>query len=293
MIRVGLASASLLSLTTKEVVSLASRALVEGIEWSADGHVPCGNYQNAEDVMFTTLRAGLTVVSYATLVRIMPDDVPCVSFSKVLDTARALEAPFIRVWGGDGPSQGLDPLKRNDFITRARAAADKAGSYGITILFSLGKNTYFDSYNSALLLCKDINHPFIKLAWEPLYGDCFENAMPRFLELSSLTRVLYARNLYSYGTVGLLADIDEDLLYYLAYFRNRTGMMSPGIHVMDRYVVVNGFMGGNLKNLIVDVGLLRDRAAKLEIMYRRYTTADYVDPLEKLKKDNEKCIIPG
>lgn len=96
----GLTSITFRNLSTDAILDLASRAGLEGIEWGADVHVLPGDLQTAEQVARRTAEAGLAVLSYGSYLKIGQCEKPIQEFERILDSAKALGAPMIRVWAG-------------------------------------------------------------------------------------------------------------------------------------------------------------------------------------------------
>ena len=86
---------------TDEVIALAVRAKLAGIEWGADGHVPPGETALAESVARRCGDAGVAVTSYGTYLGMAPfddPDSPPDELAAALDSAEALGAPLVRAW---------------------------------------------------------------------------------------------------------------------------------------------------------------------------------------------------
>ena len=62
--KTGLTSVSFRKLSVDEVIDLAKKAKVDGIEWGSDVHVPETDVDGAIDVARKTREAGLEVLSY-------------------------------------------------------------------------------------------------------------------------------------------------------------------------------------------------------------------------------------
>ncbi len=68
----GLCSITFRDLTPREVVALAVRSGIAGIEWGGDVHVPPGDVGAAESVAALCRDAGITVVSYGSYLGMGP-----------------------------------------------------------------------------------------------------------------------------------------------------------------------------------------------------------------------------
>src|SRR6187549_164575 len=94
----GLVSVTFRQLPPREIVDLARRAELGGIEWGGDVHVPAGDAGRAREVRAMTEDAGLSIVAYGSYYRAGEEDEA--AFAPVLDSACALGAPAIRIWAG-------------------------------------------------------------------------------------------------------------------------------------------------------------------------------------------------
>lgn len=101
----GLCSVTLRASSPGEVVDVAAAAGLTAIEWGGDVHVPTGDLSAATEVAARTAAAGLSVGSYGSYLFAEPelaDD----EIARVVDTATALGAPWIRVWCPFGVEPG-------------------------------------------------------------------------------------------------------------------------------------------------------------------------------------------
>lgn len=156
VIRTGLCSVTLRALAMNEVVEVASAAGLECIEWGADVHVLPGDMVAAEAAREATAAAGLRVASYGSYYRAGRDD-PA-GFAAVLDSARALRAPRIRIWAGAVASADAAPAERQAAAVAARDAAERAAADDIEVAFEFHHDTLTDEAQSTLGLLKAVEH---------------------------------------------------------------------------------------------------------------------------------------
>lgn len=149
-----------------EIVETAATAGLDAIEWAADAHIRPGDLKTAEETMMATLRAGMTIASYASLYRAGSEDEGHERFKALLETAHYLYAPNLRVFAPPRPPRGAKTAV--DLPGKLRALGDLAAARGISLCLSLGRNTLLDDYPAALALVSEARHPFVKLAWEDL-----------------------------------------------------------------------------------------------------------------------------
>jgi sugar phosphate isomerase/epimerase len=88
-------------------------------------------------------------------------------FRRTLYCARALEAPFIRIFSFFIP-QGDDPAKyRDEVIARLGAIAKEAEGHNVTLLHENEKEIYGDVPTRCLDIITSVNSPVLRVAWDP------------------------------------------------------------------------------------------------------------------------------
>ena len=172
MLKTGLCSITFRKLGTDAIIELAADAGLDGIEWGGDVHVVPGDPQNAAAVGRATRDAGLAVSSYGSYYR---SDAEAGAFAPVLEAAKALEAPVIRVWAGRKGSADADPEYRAEVIAALRKAVNAASAEGRTVALEYHGNTLTDTRTSAHQLLREVDHPGLKLYWQPRNGGRLED----------------------------------------------------------------------------------------------------------------------
>jgi sugar phosphate isomerase/epimerase len=168
MIRTGLVSVTYRQLAPERIVKLSRSAGLQGIEWGGDVHVPHGDTQRATQVRALTEEAGLCVVSYGSYYRVGHQE-PA-PFELVLETARALGAPTVRVWAGKRGSAEADPAYRTGVAADTRQITDLAQQAGVGIAYEYHGNSLTDTSDSAVQLLQKVNHPALSTYWQELDG---------------------------------------------------------------------------------------------------------------------------
>lgn len=188
MFRIGLSSSAFLASSCEDVVARAKELGFEGLEWAGAPHLGAGDREAARRVMHATLRAGLTIVSYAPLYRVVPGGGRGLSFEAILDTARDIYAPVIRVYAGEGSRQG--PGDRAAFLDELRRIGDEAGRHGIGLALSPDRRSLMPGLREGASCAAELAHPFVGLSWEPGAGELDESAalLEESPELFSLLR---------------------------------------------------------------------------------------------------------
>ena len=176
MIRPGLVSISFRKLTTEQIIALCVRAGLEGVEWGGDVHVPHGDVPMAESVARATADAGLAVAAYGSYYR-AGETADNPDFAAVLDSARALGAPLIRVWAGKRGSADADSTYRQQVVDDLRRISGLAGAAGIAVACEHHGGTLTDTDASACALYEETNHPNLQAYWQPAVGRSTEDLL--------------------------------------------------------------------------------------------------------------------
>ncbi len=161
--KTGLTSVTFRQLSPILVVEHAKNAGLFGIEWGGDIHVPPGDIATALDLSKLTRDAGLTVMSYGSYFRALPDD----NFSPILDTATALGAPVIRIWAGTKSPDMLSGFEFESMVLSIRKACKEAEEREIALVLEYHRNTFTETAQGAVQLLDAVNQPNLKTYWQP------------------------------------------------------------------------------------------------------------------------------
>ncbi|HUX59347.1 MAG TPA: TIM barrel protein [Bacteroidales bacterium] len=170
MIIPGLTSVTFRNRTPQEVVRMALKAGLMGIEWGGDIHVPVGDVNQAAKVFGLTRNSGLQVSAYGSYYTVGKSSDDGIRFDDVLQTAEALNAPVIRIWAGENGSGESTQKYRRMVLDETLKIADEAGRSGIGLAFEFHENTLNDSYEACCELLTDLNHPVVNTFWQPVHG---------------------------------------------------------------------------------------------------------------------------
>ena len=164
MLPIGLVSVSLRELNADQIIAACLDAGLNGIEWGGDVHVPHGEIEMASEVGRKTRAAGLQVAAYGSYYRCDGDQT--LQFSDVLASARALEAPLIRVWAGtvDAPDSTLGDFTR--VIADLERISLMAGEISIATEFHGG--TLTSTAQGAFEIGMNLVDFGVKTLWQPL-----------------------------------------------------------------------------------------------------------------------------
>ncbi|MDL4840307.1 sugar phosphate isomerase/epimerase family protein [Aquibacillus rhizosphaerae] len=175
MFKLGLCSVTFRNHSVDQVIDLAKKASLQGIEWGADIHVPPGSLQHAKEVKNKTTNAKLEVVSYGSYYRVGDENE--YSFKEILETALELSAPAIRVWAGTLGSQEATNVYREKVVEDAKRIGNLADKQGVTVHFEYHGNTLTDTMESAKQLMEEVNHSNIYLYWQPAVGRTIDDRL--------------------------------------------------------------------------------------------------------------------
>ena len=145
-------------LTVDEVIALAVRAELAGLEWGADGHVPPGELAVADRVAWRCADAGVAVTSYGTYLGIAPfddPDSPPDELAAALDSAEALGAPLVRVWTAFGTESDSPAADRAAVMATTSAIVEAAAMRGLGVALEFHPGTLTHSAAGARTLLAD------------------------------------------------------------------------------------------------------------------------------------------
>ena len=216
MIYPGLVSITFRQLSPREILDLACRAGIQGVEWGGDVHVPHGDLEAAREVGRMTREAGLENVSYGSYYQLGAGNQEGLSFEVVSDTALALETKLVRVWAGDKGSADADEAYRKRVAEESLRLADMAAVRGITIAYEWHIHTLTDTFASAAELLKAADRDNIKTLWQPAVGRPAEECER---EISSLLQRLSHLHVYHWQGYAERRPLSEGAAAWREYFR--------------------------------------------------------------------------
>ena len=162
----GLVTITFRAFSPREIVELAAKAKLVGLEWGGDVHVPVGELARAAEVRKMTADMGLRTVAYGSYVRLGEEGARG-QLTAAVQTARALGAPAIRVWAGKRGSAAADADYRKRVVADALRLAELAAAEQIVVCYEYHDGTLTDTDASAHELLAATQHPWIKTLWQP------------------------------------------------------------------------------------------------------------------------------
>ena len=166
----GLVSISFRKLTARQIVDAVAAAGLEGIEWGGDIHAPHGDLVRAREVGAMTREAGLRVAAYGSYYRAGFSEGQGLPFERVLDSARALQAPTIRIWAGVGGSAETDAATRTRIAEDSLRVGSMAREQGLGVAFEYHRGTLTDTRDSTRALLRETEVAGLTCYWQPPVG---------------------------------------------------------------------------------------------------------------------------
>jgi sugar phosphate isomerase/epimerase len=251
----GLCSITFRGLDADDVLALATRAGVEGIEWGADGHVPPGGGAAVAALGERCRDAGVEVVSYGSYLGMGPpaDDEATV-VEAVLDSAVALRAPMVRIWTEFGVTPASADDERRRVTERTAALADAIAARGLLTALEFHPGTLTETAASACALVSSLDRAALRSHWQP---DPSLSATAALAELARVAPHLAHLHVFSWGPGGIddrraLAE-GADLWPDALSCADRDAPPLPG----RRYALCEYVRHDDPEQLVVDVRTLR------------------------------------
>lgn len=160
MLKSGLCSVTFRKLTAEEVIDLAVKTNLQSIEWGGDIHSPAGDVETAARIGELTRKAGLEVAGYGSYFRC--DDPALIE--KAIASARAMQAPAIRVWSGSTASDLCSDAEKARITALFQEMCDAAKELIINCEFH--RNTLTDCADSTLQLIKQVDRSNFRTSFQ-------------------------------------------------------------------------------------------------------------------------------
>ena len=199
--KTGLTSVSFRKLSADEVIELAARAGVDGIEWGSDVHVPENDIENARAVAEKTRAAGLEVISYGSYFYLGEG----ADFAPYIEAAKALGATTIRIWGGKKERWELDAAGYAQLVAEMKAIGEMAEAAGVTVSLEYHQHSITATAEDAARFVQDVGASSVRLYWQAIIQSSFED------NLADIDTVApYLTNVHVFNYV----DSKQELLSY-------------------------------------------------------------------------------
>lgn len=249
MLSSGLVSITFRQLTPEAIIGLVCDAGLRGIEWGGDVHVPHGDLERASKVGQMTREAGLKVAAYGSYFRVGQSEQNGLPFSQVVDSARKMGAPVIRVWAGPAGSAEMDSSERGQVVEELRRMAELAAKAGVRVATEFHGGTLTDTNESAKRLLLEVDHPNLSTYWQPLMGMSDETCVEAIGQLSPWLSHLHVYHWSSFKERCALAAGAERWQKFLQAAREIPG---------DRYAMLEFVKDDAPENFLRDAATLHE-----------------------------------
>lgn len=185
----GLVSVTFRELTPVQIIDLAVKSGVDGIEWGADVHIKPGEFDKASTILEYSNSQGIKVLSYASYYKSGASDPQ--DFDLVLQTAVKLQAPRIRLWAGNKDSALFSQLDYQQLVEDLQRVSALAQSLGIEVGIEFHNGTYTDSSLSTQQLFKSLSGSALYSYWQPPLGTPLEDNLQTIRSLGKAIRMVH------------------------------------------------------------------------------------------------------
>ncbi len=185
----GLVSVTFRQLNPVQIIDLAVKSGIDGIEWGADVHIKPGEFDKASTVLEYSNSQGIKVLSYASYYKSGFSDPQ--DFDLVLQTAVKLQAPRIRVWAGNKDSSLFSELDYQQMVDDLHRVSALAQSLGIEVGIEFHIATYTDTSLSTQKLFKSLSGSALYSYWQPPLGAPLEDNLQTIRSLGKAIRMVH------------------------------------------------------------------------------------------------------
>ena len=191
-LRAGIVSVTFRQYAFRHFIEYIKPSGLSCIEWGGDIHAPYNDLQKAEAIAGEMQKNNLATASYGSYYRLGQTHEP-EQFSMILETAKKLSAPMIRVWGGAKASRKLTKQERKEIIGDALVISEKARQENIKVSLEYHADTITDTIKSALDFIREVRKQGggnIYLYWQPnQFMDYIDNKSDLMLLCPYLTNI--------------------------------------------------------------------------------------------------------
>lgn len=149
------------------MIQLAQPAQLELIEWHGLKHVVHGDLDAAGRIGQSTLDAGLGVAAYGSYYVIGESESQGLPFGTVLQTAKQLQAPMVRVWAGNLSPAEATSAYRARIADETRRIADLAAEENIKLVLEFHNGSLTETGESCAALMEAVDHANARAYWQP------------------------------------------------------------------------------------------------------------------------------
>ena len=139
-----------------------------------------------------------------------------------LESAKALGAPMIRIWGGKKASDQFLRADRAAFVAELKTFASLAKTYGITLALECHRDTITDEYHNTLALLKEVGADNLTSFWQPLQSRTESYNLDSAAAHAPFVRHIHVFHWRDKQKLPLSEAVDTWRSYLSAFFTPRT-----------------------------------------------------------------------
>ena len=247
--KTGLTSVSFRKLSAEEVIEVAAKAGVDGIEWGSDVHVPPTNTEYAKEIAEKTREKGLEVISYGSYFYLGENN----DFAPFIDTAVAMGTKYIRIWGGKKERHELSDEQYEALVEETKKIGKMAAEKGVIVSLEYHQHSITATAVDAAKFASDVDMPSIRLYWQSILNRSLEDNLADFELVAPYLTNVHVFN-YVDGKQELL-EAGDGIKNWTAYIERIKKV--PG----ERAIMTEFCKGGLPESFIADAAVL-NRLAK-------------------------------
>lgn len=249
----GLVSITFRQLSPEQIIDLVGQARLQGIEWGGDIHVPPNDLQRAKRIGQLTREAGLDIAAYGSYYRFNEDDRMLPKFQEILQTASALETDVIRVWAGAAGSVETDEETYVKVVKDLQKAGEYAVHQQLQLALEYHGGTLTDQTKSAVRLMQDIDHPAVKVYWQPPVDKSISERLDSLQQITPWLSNLHVFQWDKSSRLPLINGIVEWREYLQALYLNKS-KLPP---MPKRYAMIEFVKGDSPEQFLEDAATLK------------------------------------
>ena len=249
----GLCAISFRKHNIEDIAASAARSGLSFIEWGSDVSVPSGKTDIAESARALSDSLTLRSPSYGSYFKLGIHKTD--ELLPILENAKILGSSTVRIWGYNALVTPEDPVTWKMLVDAARAVANIASAYGITLALECHNNTLTEHYENALRFLSDVDMSALRMYWQPNHLCSYEYNLDSIKALSPYVDVIHAFNWDKAGKYPL-ADAKDVWRAYLTAFSNEAKSR-------DIPVLLEFMPDGNIASLPHEASALLDIISSL------------------------------
>ena len=246
----GLVSVTFREMSPFQIIDLAVKSGIDGIEWGADVHIKPGELEMATKVLDYSNLNKIKILSYASYYKAGTEDRK--KFKGVLETAIKLQAPRIRVWAGNKNSNLFNQIEYIDLVEDLKRISILAQKYGIEIGIEFHNNSYTNTTLSTQYLFKSLTGTSIYSYWQPPLGSSVKQNLQTIRSLGKSIRMSHCFHWSFSENTRIMHPLYEGKTPWIEYLKALIQFTSIDAVSME-------FVNGHLeKNFIEDVQIFKE-----------------------------------